>query len=70
MPSASGGSTTGGAVALGKKVADKVYVTYEYSVNKATSAIAVNYQLSKRWSVRTSTGTSDAIDLFYSLSFD
>ena len=39
-------------------------------VNKATSAVAINYQLSTRWSVRTSTGTSDAIDLFYSLSFD
>jgi translocation and assembly module TamB len=69
MPSTSG-STTGGVVSLGKKVADKVYVTYEYSVNKATSAIAINYQLSTRWSIRTSTGTSDAIDLFYSLSFD
>jgi translocation and assembly module TamB len=68
-PSTSG-STTGGVVSLGKRVADKVYVTYEYSVNKATSAIAINYQLSTRWSIRTSTGTSDAIDLFYSLSFD
>jgi hypothetical protein len=30
----------------------------------------INYQLSKRWSIRTSTGTNDAVDLFYSLSFD
>ena len=71
MPSTGTGSTTGGVVSLGKRLAEKVYVTYEYSVSKATSAImAINYQLSQRWSVRTSTGTSDAVDLFYSLSFD
>ena len=70
MPSSGTGSTTGGVVSLGKRLADKVYVTYEYSVSKATSAIMLNYQLSERWSIRTSTGTSDAVDLFYSLSFD
>jgi translocation and assembly module TamB len=70
MPSSGTGSTTGGVVALGKRLTDKVYVTYEYSVSKAASAIMLNYQLSQRWSIRTSTGTSDAVDLFYSLSFD
>jgi translocation and assembly module TamB len=70
MPSSGTDSTTGGVVSLGKRLTDKVYVTYEYSVSKATSAIMLNYQLSQRWSIRTSTGTSDAVDLFYSLSFD
>jgi translocation and assembly module TamB len=70
MPSTGTGSSTGGVVSLGKRVAEKIYVTYEYSVSTATSAIMINYQLSKRWSIRTSTGTNDAVDLFYSLSFD
>jgi len=70
MPSTGTGSSTGGVVSLGKRLADKIYVTYEYSVSTASSAIMINYQLSERWSVRTSTGTNDAIDLFYSLSFD
>jgi len=30
----------------------------------------VNYQLSRRWTLRTETGTSEAVGLFYSLSFD
>jgi autotransporter translocation and assembly factor TamB len=55
---------------LGKRLAEKIYVTYEYSVSKATSAFMINYQLSQRWSIRTSAGTGDAVDLFYSLSFD
>jgi translocation and assembly module TamB len=70
LPSTGTGSSVGGVVSLGKRLADKIYVTYEYSVSTATSAIMINYQLTQRWSIRTSTGTSDAVDLFYSLSFD
>ena len=71
MPTTGGPSNTPGtAVSLGKRLAEKIYVTYEYSVSKATSAFMINYQLSQRWSIRTSAGTGDAVDLFYSLSFD
>ncbi len=60
----------GGVVALGKRVSDKIYVSTEYSLSTATNTLRVSYQLARRWSLRTESGKSDAVDLFYTISFD
>jgi translocation and assembly module TamB len=62
--------SAGGVVTIAKRLSDRIYVMLEQSLTAAGSALKVNYQLSQRWSVRTESGATDAVDLFYSLSFD
>ena len=68
MPSADG--TDGGVVAVGKRISDKVYVSHHHSVSTATNTLRISYQLSRFWSLRTESGTTDAVDLFFTISFD
>lgn len=60
----------GGVVAIGKRVSDKIYVSSEHSLSTATNTLRISYQLSQRWSLRTESGITDAVDLFYTISFD
>jgi translocation and assembly module TamB len=62
--------TQGGVVAIGKQVSDKIYVSSEQSLSTATNTLRISYQLSRRWSLRTESGVTDAVDLFYTISFD
>jgi translocation and assembly module TamB len=63
-----GGS--GGVVTLGKRISDRIYVLFEGGLGTAASVIKVNYQISRRWSLRTESGRIDAVDVFYSFSWD
>jgi translocation and assembly module TamB len=58
------------AVTLGKRLSSRAYLSYEQSVAGADSLVKVNYLLTPRWSVRAQGGTDNAVDLFYTLSFD
>jgi translocation and assembly module TamB len=61
----------GGVVTLGKRLSDRIYVMFEQNLSAAESIFKLHYQLSRRWSVRTESGTkTDAVDLFYTWSFD
>ncbi|MEO8626523.1 MAG: translocation/assembly module TamB domain-containing protein [Betaproteobacteria bacterium] len=60
----------GGVVTLSKRISQRIYVSFEQSLATASNAIKVNYQLTRRWSLRTESGKTDAVDLFYSFSFD
>jgi translocation and assembly module TamB len=60
----------GGVVAVSKRLSDKVYVSTQHSLSTATNTLRVSYQLSRRWSLRTESGVTDAVDLFFTLSFD
>jgi translocation and assembly module TamB len=61
----------GGVVTLGKRLSDRIYVMFEQNLSAAESVFKMSYQLSRRWSVRTESGTeTDAVDLFYTWSFD
>jgi translocation and assembly module TamB len=61
----------GGVLTLGKRMSDRIYVMFEQNLSAAESAFTLNYQLSRRWSVRTESSTeTDAVDLFYTWSFD
>jgi translocation and assembly module TamB len=57
-------------VAVGKRISDKVYVSHHHSVSTATNTLRISYQLSRYWSVRTESGTTDAVDLFFTFPFD
>jgi len=64
------GDSEGGVVAVGKQISDKIYVTQEFGVRAASNTLRVSYQLTRRWSVRTESGDTDAVDLFFTISFD
>lgn len=57
-------------VSVGKRVSDKLYVSVERSLQTFTAVLRLRYQFNPRWSVQTQTGTTNTIDLFYTLSFD
>jgi translocation and assembly module TamB len=57
-------------LALGKRLSSRAYVTFEQGVTGASSLVKINYTLTKRVSVRVQAGTSPAVDLFYTFSFD
>jgi translocation and assembly module TamB len=62
--------SSAGAVSLGKRINDRIYVTLEQNLSEAGNKLWVSYQLTRRWSIRTESGKSDAVDLFYTWSFD
>ncbi|MFO1205152.1 MAG: translocation/assembly module TamB domain-containing protein, partial [Burkholderiales bacterium] len=62
--------TSGQILSFGKRISDNVYLTYERSVSGAVNLTRVRYVLSPRWSIEAATGTSDAIDIFFTLFFN
>ena len=73
---ATSSSATGSTLAeqrvltVGKRISSKLYLTYEAGLDAATRVVRVQYEMSRRWSVRAETGTRSALDLFYTLRFD
>lgn len=58
-------------VAVGKRLSDRLYVSYEHGLGVATSALVkLDLALSQRWSVRAETGTSSGLGLVYRFSWD
>jgi translocation and assembly module TamB len=57
-------------VSFGKRISDNVYITYERSVSGAVNITRVRYLVSPRWSVEAATGSSNAIDVFFTLFFN
>ena len=59
------------AIALGKRLSDKVYISYEQGLGTVTSSLVkLDYALSRRWSLRAETGTSSGWGVFYRFSWD
>ena len=58
------------AVTLGKRLSDRIYVSYEQSINAALAVLRLEYALTRRLSARAETGTRSGMDLFYRYSFD
>lgn len=65
-----GGELESTVLTLGKRLSSRAYLTFEQGLTGATSLVKINYTLTKRLSVRAQTGTDNAIDLFYTFSFD
>lgn len=64
------GGLEGTVLALGKRLSSRAYLSYEQGLTGATSLVKINYTLTKRLSVRAQAGTTPAVDLFYTFSFD
>ena len=64
------GSLESTAITMGKRLSSQAYLSYEQNVVGASNLVKINYMLSDHWSVRTQSGTDNAVDLFYTLSFD
>jgi translocation and assembly module TamB len=59
------------AVAVGKRLSDKLYVSYEQGLGAvASNLVKLDYSLGRRWSLRAETGTSSGWGLFYRFSWD
>lgn len=55
---------------LGKRLSSRAFLTYEQGVSGASTLVKLRYQLSRRLSLQAETGTSTALDLFYTWTFD
>lgn len=55
---------------LGKRISSRAFLTYEQGVSGASTLVKLRYQLTPRLSLQAETGTSTALDLFYTWAFD
>jgi translocation and assembly module TamB len=66
-----GGELTDRVVAVGKRLSDRLYVSYEQGIGAVTtSLIKLDYALGRRWTLRAETGSSSGGGLFYRYSWD
>ncbi|MBE0622790.1 MAG: translocation/assembly module TamB domain-containing protein [Burkholderiales bacterium] len=54
---------------LGKRLSSRAYLSFEQGLATATNLVKISYTLTPRLSVRTQTGTENAVDAFYTFSF-
>ena len=64
------GTTTEGAVTLGKRFSRNFYAAYERSISGALGTLFVFYDLSQRFTVRAQAGQQGAVDLIYTFQYD
>jgi translocation and assembly module TamB len=65
------GEFTDRVVAVGKRLSDRVYISYEQGLGAATSnLIKLDYALGRRWTLRGETGTTSGGGIFYRYSWD
>ena len=70
LRSATGTTAASDFVAIGKRLNDDLYLTFEQSISGAATYVALNYQIARRLSLIARAGTSTALDLVYSIAFD
>jgi translocation and assembly module TamB len=70
LRSTTGTTAASDFVAIGKRLNDDLYLTFEQAISGAASYVALNYQLSRRVSLIARAGTTTALDLVYSIAFD
>lgn len=66
----SDGSTTEGAVTLGKRFSRNFYAAYERSISGALGTLYIFYDLSQRFTVRAQAGQQSAVDLIFTIPYD
>ncbi|MDP1903130.1 MAG: translocation/assembly module TamB domain-containing protein [Pseudomonadota bacterium] len=55
---------------LGKRLSSRAYLSYEQGLAGSDALVKINYTLTRRLSLRAQAGTTPALDLFYTFSFD
>jgi translocation and assembly module TamB len=69
-PAASGTqSTVNQVVVLGKRVSDRLSLGYEQGLSLATSALRLEYALSRQVTIRAEAGTTSGISIVYRRTF-
>ena len=64
------GTPGSGALTLGKRLTNDLYLSYERSLAGALGTVAVFYDLSRRVTLRASAGAENAVDLIFTLQYD
>lgn len=64
------GGASGATVTLGKRISQNFYVAYERSLAGTLGTFSIFYDLSRRFTLRASTGEKSAVDLIYKYSYD
>ncbi|HRO59299.1 MAG TPA: translocation/assembly module TamB domain-containing protein, partial [Burkholderiaceae bacterium] len=57
-------------VAIGKRLSDQLYVTYEAGMSGAASTLYMFYDITRRLTARGQTGKTSAVDLIYTITYD
>ena len=55
---------------LGKRLSSRAYLSYEQGLSANDTLVKINYTLTRRLSLQAQAGTTPAVDLFYTFSFD
>ncbi|MDB5870458.1 MAG: hypothetical protein JWP96_2790, partial [Polaromonas sp.] len=64
------GTTSGGAVTLGKRFSSNFYAAYERSISGALGTLFVFYDLSQRFTIRAQAGQQSAVDLIFTIPYN
>ncbi len=64
------GSTSAGALTLGKRIADNLYLSYERSLAGTLNTVSIFYDVTRRFTIRARAGSENAVDLIFTLSYD
>lgn len=57
-------------VTLGKRLTDRLFISYEQSLRGLQNLLRLQYEITERLSVRTKTGTQNAVDLLWTYRYD
>jgi translocation and assembly module TamB len=57
-------------VTLGKRLTDRLFVSYEQSLRGLQNLLRLQYEITERLSVRTKAGTQNAVDLLWTYRYD
>jgi len=65
-----GGSAAADFVAVGKRINDDLYLSFEQALTGAEYFVALNYRLTRALSVIARAGSTNSLDLVYTIAFD
>jgi translocation and assembly module TamB len=63
-------ATFGPAVTLGKRFGQRFYAAYEHGLSGAIGTLSIFYDITRRLTLRASTGERSAVDVIYTFAFD
>ncbi len=66
----SDGTDSGAALTLGKRLSDRLYLSYEQSLAGAMSTVSILYDLSRSLTLRARAGTENAVDVIFTHQYD
>jgi translocation and assembly module TamB len=69
-PGSAATSAQDSIVTLGKRLTDRLFLSYEQSLRGLQNLVRLQYELTERLSVRASAGTTNAVDMIWSYRYD